>query len=121
MVIFRVCNRHNLVSRRWVEQFKTERGKTTLKTFYHEFVASEDIRTNRTLNFANYSANVRVLSTYQGRDFGTNVSSFGVTKDLDGTSLDSLPDIGAFQYLDGTFLPNGTAMRGLILRGVTIR
>lgn len=57
------------------------------------------IRTNKTLNFTAYKTNLRPLSTYQGRGLGTNVSSFGVTKDLDGNTLTSTPDIGAWQFV----------------------
>lgn len=58
------------------------------------------IRTNKTLNFTAYKSNMRPLSTYQGRGLGTNVTSFGVTKDLDGNTLTTTPDIGAWQFLE---------------------
>lgn len=67
------------------------------------------IRTNKTLNFTAYKANMRPLGTFQGRDLGTNVSSFGVTIDMDGVTLDSAPDLGAWQYVAGGGDPSPTS------------
>ena len=84
-----IVRRHNL----WLDY---DRGYTA-----PTMGVGESINTNWASIFVDTNAataNWRLLSSSPARGAGTNTSVFGIVMDMDGSTLSSTPDLGAWQY-----------------------